>query len=222
MAWFWAWVRTEHDALSVVLTALALLVAVAGVVVAVIYARLTRKLAVAANRQADLTEALFETGHRPWLAIVCDYDIRQNDHQDSPASFDTEITQHRDFSLSLENKGSVPAIIVAWQVLVGRDREEPRISRSQQGVETVVYPDVTERLTQITISDQWKQVKRLKDGEMIWEGGEEKREAAKRSVRLETSVTYRGVAKRHYVTEASIGLDLKPASASCARRCGST
>ena len=116
------------------------------------------------------SRALFETAHRPWVAIFCQCNSRGDYTENDPSTSHIQVSASQDFIVTIENKGSVPAVILDWEVRVERMGEEPRISRSASAVEAVLYPAARERLGEtISISDSWGQTKVFRDGEMTWD-----------------------------------------------------
>ena len=184
---------------SVVVTAVA---TAAGVAVALGYSIFAGLQWRATKRQADITQALFETGHRPWLAITCNHEQACLGRGDYPASTKfVEIGQHQ-FGVAMENKGSVPAIVTKWRIVVERDGDEPRVRESPTATETVIYPAVGESLARIEFEDRWERVKGLRGDTFVCGGGEKYKAEANRTIRLTAAVTYRGVAEKVYSTAA--------------------
>src|SRR5262245_20393625 len=98
----WYWIQANSGGLTVVVTFL-------GVLVAGVYAFLTRRLARTAarqveetGRQADVTQQMFEASHRPYVEI----DIER-------ASY-VYRDDHFRLRFNLKNHGQVPATLIAW------------------------------------------------------------------------------------------------------------
>jgi hypothetical protein len=104
------------------------LVTAAGVVVALYYARLTRRLARTAREQSETTRKMFEAGHRPYLKPVFPFQelhyFRREDYN---------------FSFSLHNHGAVPALLVGWRMDVTLDGEKG-LAVPTSGGDIAVFP----------------------------------------------------------------------------------
>jgi hypothetical protein len=123
----WRWLTTGGNATAVsALAAIAgVLVGLAAVIVAAVYARLTRRLARAAHRQADLTaniaretqrqvevsRQVFEAAHRPYIEVTLEdaFFVRADHYR---ARF--EMTNH----------GAVPAVGITWAVTISHEGQE--------------------------------------------------------------------------------------------------
>jgi hypothetical protein len=112
------------------------MVALAAVVVAAIYSWLTHRIADATRRQAETTHAMFEAGHRPYLLI--------------PASR-PEIEAHGLlFDLPLENRGSVPAIVVGFLVTV-RNGTHILAKESGEKINQVIFQGGAQRFWRLNL-----------------------------------------------------------------------
>jgi hypothetical protein len=120
MTALWRWIRENHEGLQTIVT-------FAGVLAAVWFAVLTRRLArtagvqaeaslrgssaaadqaKAAADQAKITQSIFEAAHRPYVEIAIDtwsYVYRDD---------------HFRLGFSLKNHGQVPATLIGWSVVV--------------------------------------------------------------------------------------------------------
>jgi hypothetical protein len=95
---FWRWLNTNAQAVGVVVT-------LAGVLAAVYYAILTRRLARTAADQGKTTREMFEAGHRPYLEPIFVFEeLRYYD----PENFDLHF--------SIQNHGLVPASLAGWRM----------------------------------------------------------------------------------------------------------
>ncbi len=118
-----------------VVTAIGVLVTVAGVGGAWYYAFLTRRLWQTANRQADITQEMFEAGNRPWVTPTL-----------GKPRLDPNLVS---FDLLLRNGGTVPADITRWEmqpsVVDGNGNEQPLVPRVEETpVGRSLSPHVTE------------------------------------------------------------------------------
>jgi hypothetical protein len=101
------WLALHAQALQTLGVLASTFVTLAGVVVALYYARLTRHLARSARDQAKTTREMFEAGNRPYLEPIFNFEeLRYYD----PKNFDLHF--------SLLNHGSVPATLVGWRMEV--------------------------------------------------------------------------------------------------------
>jgi hypothetical protein len=93
--------------------------AVAGVIVAAVYAYFTILLWRATKTQAKITQLMFEASHRPYLSVT----VRQL------IPFLEAQREHLDSRVVIENHGSVPAAITAWDIqsslMIDRGPEQP-------------------------------------------------------------------------------------------------
>lgn len=136
----WQWLSQNRDAIGSLTAIIAVTVAIAGVIVAAIYARLTRRLAEAARdqsvlakeitaetrRQAEVSHRLFEASHRPYLELMLD-----------EAQFSDE--EQFMFRFSAKNHGSVPAVQLRWSVVL-RDADARVVADLASGITQVVFP----------------------------------------------------------------------------------
>lgn len=76
------------------------------VVVTTIYAYFTIRLWQATKTQAEITRLIFEAGHRPYVSVM----VRQL------IPFIEECQGHLKGTVVIENHGSVPAAITAWDI----------------------------------------------------------------------------------------------------------
>ncbi len=127
MTALWRWLNAGGNAAAVsALAAVAgILVGVAAVIVAAVYAALTRRLASAVKRQADLTDniaretqrqaevsrQIFEAAHRPYIEVTLE-----------DAFFVRPDLYRARFAMT--NRGAVPAVGVAWTVTISHDERE--------------------------------------------------------------------------------------------------
>lgn len=123
----WRWLTTGENATAVsALAAIAgVLIGIAAVIVAAVYAGLTRRLARASRRQADLTNAIaretqrqadvgrqiFEAAHRPYIEVTLEdaFFVRADHYR---AQF--EMTNH----------GMLPAVGITWTVTISHEGQQ--------------------------------------------------------------------------------------------------
>jgi len=96
---WWRWIQEDSSGLQAIFTA-------GAVLVAALYAWLTRQLASQARRQADVTREVFESSHRPWLNIF----LKGDAHYTS--------ANHFSATCSVKNYGNVPAVAVTWALRI--------------------------------------------------------------------------------------------------------
>lgn len=123
--WRWLTAGSNATAVSALAAVAGVLVGIALVIVAAVYARLTRRLARAARRQADLTNAIaqetqrqadvgrqiFEAAHRPYIEVTLEdaFFVRGDLYR---ARF--EMTNH----------GALPAVGITWTVTISHEGQE--------------------------------------------------------------------------------------------------
>jgi hypothetical protein len=140
MSWIWEFVKENHAAISAASAALGVLVALAGVIVAIGYVVLTGRLWQAAKAQADLTkgiaeetkrqaetsQSMFEASHRPYLEVTLPNAVFVRPDWYS-------------IKLHVANRGSTPAVDLAWAVRVSKKGVSVVDRRS--GADRVVFPN---------------------------------------------------------------------------------
>ena len=139
----WQWLSQNKDAIGSLTAIVGVAVAIAAIIVAAIYARLTRRLAEAARnqsalakelttetqRQAEVSQRLFEASHRPYLELMLD-----------EAQFGDE--EEFIFRFSAKNHGSVPAVQLRWSVVL-RDSDGRVVADLTSALTQVVFPGAT-------------------------------------------------------------------------------
>lgn len=118
-----AWIERHQDASQVLGAWAGVGVAFLGVIVAVVYAWLTHRIATEAKKQADTTRAMFEAGHRPYVLM--------------PSVAPSFGPNDAMFPLQLENRGSTPAVITAFRatlrqgerILVEEEATAPQLAQ---------------------------------------------------------------------------------------------
>jgi hypothetical protein len=139
-AWLWNVLHDYHDETSAASAALGVLAAFAGVVVAIRYVVLTRRLWKATNAQGDLTRAiaevtkrqaeisqsLVEASHRPYIEVST-----------REAWFSTP-TWYR-FKLHIANRGLTPAVDLTWSVRVSNKDGTALVQRASEA-DGVIFP----------------------------------------------------------------------------------
>ena len=135
----WRWLEANKGAIGALTAIVGVAVAIAGVIVASIYARLTRRLADTARdqtaltkeiatetrRQARISQQVFEASHRPVLEV----NLERGGFVDD---------QHFGFHFTVKNHGSVPAINVRSTVVCRMD-DKVVVERPSQ-VPHVLFP----------------------------------------------------------------------------------
>jgi len=136
----WQWLSQNKDAIVSLAAIVGVGVAIAGVIAAAIYARLTRRLAESVRdqsalskelatetrRQAEVSQRIFEASHRPYLELMLD-----------EAQFGDE--EQFIFRFSAKNHGSVPAVQLRWSVVL-RDNDGRVVADLASGITQVVFP----------------------------------------------------------------------------------
>jgi hypothetical protein len=137
ITWAWAWIKANHDPLTVVVTFL-------GVLVAWRYVVLTRRLAEAAKEQAEAskmaaqasadqartTRLLFEA-QQPFVRIESNHNF---------IAGETPKAHDHLFTFFLENHGAVPAVVTGWHLGISRDNDvirETHKTGSEVGIEAL-------------------------------------------------------------------------------------
>jgi len=175
VAWAWAWIKANHEPLTVVVTFL-------GVLVAWRYVVLTQRLAEAAKEQAEAsklaaqasadqartTRLLFEA-QQPFVRI--------ESHHDFITGETSKAHDHR-FTFSLENNGSVPAVVTGWHLGISRGDDVMRETHKtgfEVGIEALpskmpsqTIHALTERVVHMFPNAQGKPVEVL--AKVIYEG----------------------------------------------------
>jgi hypothetical protein len=147
IAWAWAWMKANHEPLTVVVTSL-------GVLVAWRYVVLTRRLAEAANvqaragreqaeagritvqaaaEQARITRQIFEASHRPIVGLMT-YE----------GNFFRGADSYR-LHFEAKNHGQVPAILTESR-MVARRGAEVLVERTEPGRGRCIFPGEDTRL----------------------------------------------------------------------------
>ncbi len=114
---------------SGVVTAAGVFVATAGVIVAAYYAILTRRLWKTANRQADISQLIFEASNRPTVSVEAE--------DPQPPEIQHELL----FDLILRNGGTVPAEITAWDLrptMLDLDGKEQTVWQTREPIEVEI------------------------------------------------------------------------------------
>ena len=136
----WHWISLNKDAIGSLTAIVGMAVVIAGVIVAAIYARLTRRLAEAAReesaltkeiatetrRQGEVSQRVFEASHRPYLELMLD-----------EAQFGDE--EQFIFRFSAKNHGSVPGVQLRWSVVL-RDNDGRVVADLASRITQVVFP----------------------------------------------------------------------------------
>jgi len=136
----WQWLSQNKDAIVSLAAIVGVGVAIAGVIAAAIYARLTRRLAESVRdqsalskelatetrRQAEVSQRIFEASHRPYLELMLD-----------EAQFGDE--EQFIFRFSAKNHGSVPAVQLRWSVVL-RDTDGRVVGDLASRITQVVFP----------------------------------------------------------------------------------
>jgi len=141
ITWAWAWIKANHDPLTVVVTFV-------GVLVAWRYVLLTRRLAEAANvqavaareqahagriaaqaaaEQASITRQIFEASHRPVVGLQ----MHDSNFFEAPEIYRLDF--------DAENFGQVPAILTESRLIVRRDAEV-LVDRKVPGRGRCIFP----------------------------------------------------------------------------------
>jgi len=130
LACWWGWIGGNHDQLTVLIT-------LGAVLVALWYAFLTRRLARTAADQA-------EAAHRPYLEI-------RSTHTTVEAAEGKGLD--RKFEFGFLNHGSVPGVVVGWDLTIKRGDAtigEKHDGPDVMGVKSAVFPGVGDLVPALT------------------------------------------------------------------------
>ncbi len=152
--------------------AVLVLVGLVGLVVAGLYAYFTWGLWVETTHQVNVTQQMFEAGHRPWLSVESDWAAPP-----SPTSMSIDSI--------LQNHGTVPAMVTRWWVKVHQgQRHIAEHDTKGAEISLCVFPGRHEKTKPVLISSD--------DAQRVL--------ASPEHLRVDATVKYQGLGGRQYST----------------------